>query len=270
MSLYGALLIGRYSKARRLIGRRAGINTPGDGGETPLMCCTFLAGREDMLRLLLQAGADVNARNFYGETAFMTALWSPSKQENLSLLLANGADINLVTDYGYMARDLALYDSGLDLNRFFPENIERKAIRKMADTADAASLEKICQEQPIDEVLLRIMLRDAMDSEDVDKVEVLLKFGVPVDSQSRYGSTALMNAACRTRMDLVKLLLRYGANPAHQDRNEMTAIMKMKDCFPGLKVTELLYDEGYALEVIGKERMKEIAAVQSEIERLLE
>jgi hypothetical protein len=37
MSLYGALLTGRYSKARRLIHRRAGINTPGDDGETPLM-----------------------------------------------------------------------------------------------------------------------------------------------------------------------------------------------------------------------------------------
>ena len=269
MSLYGTLLTGRYSKARRLIHRRAGINTSGDDGKTPLMLSAQHPDMADLTWRLLLAGADVNARNIYGETALMSALWRPNNLENVSLLIDNGADTSIVTAYGCQARDHALYDLGVVFDCFFPENSGRRIVRQKSEAADAAGLEKICQEQPIDEALIRILLRETMYSEDADKVEVLLKFGVPVDSQARDGSTSLFYAACRNRVDLIKLLLRYGANPAHQNYQGETALMKMKTCFPGLHVTELLCGEDYALEQLGRERMGKIAAVQLEIERLL-
>ncbi len=269
MSLYGALLKGKYSKARRLIHRRAGINMPGDDGKTPLMLSAQHFNMVDVTRLLLLAGADVNARNIYGETALMMSLSRPDNFENVSILIDHGADTSLVTVYGHMPRDFAIYDAAAVFDCFFPENTERRAIRQKAKTADAAALEKICREQQVDDVLLRVLLSEAVYSEDAGKVEALLKFGVPVDSLTYDGATALFYAACRTRVDLVKLLLRYGANPAHQNYQGETAIMKMKTCFPGMRVAELLYCENYALEVLGKERMEEIITAQSEIERML-
>lgn len=275
MSLYGALLTGIYSKARRLIQRCAGINTPGYDGETPLMLSPRHPDMNDMSRLLLLAGADVNACNKYGETALMMSLCT-SKNNNLekiSLLIENGADASLVSVYGYMARDFALYASVFD--RFFPENTERRAIRKKVAIADAASIEDICLEQPIDHVLLRFMLEDAICSQDVKRVEAFLKLGVPADSPTRWGSTGLFDAACRANIELVKLLLRYGANPTCRDRYGMTALMEMKTCVPGLHVcvrgfiVSEFIDKDHALEQLGKERMEEIAAVQREIEQLL-
>jgi hypothetical protein len=268
MSLYGALLTGRYSKARRLIGRRAGINTPGEDGETPLMLSAQHPDMTDLTRLLLLAGANVNARNIYGETALLPALWRPNNRENVSLLIEHGADTGVVTAYGYRARDCALYDAGVVYDDLFPENSERREILKMAATADAIWLEKVCREQQDDTVLLQMVLNNAVHNEDCEQVALLLKMGIPADTSSKYGETLLMYAACRTNTELVKVLLRFGANPAHQDYQGVTARMKMKTCAPGWQKTELLYGD-YAFEQLGRERMEEIAVVQREIERLL-
>jgi ankyrin repeat protein len=269
MSLYGALLTGRYSKARRLIGRRAGINTPGEDGETPLMLTAQHPDMVDLTRLLLLAGADVNARNIHGETPLLPALWRPNNRENVSLLIEQGADTGVVTAYGYRARDCALSDAGVAFDDLFPENSGRRTILKMAATADATSLEKVCREQHDDTVLLQMLLNNAVHDEDCERVALLLEMGIPADTPSKYGETLLMFAACRTNTDLVKLLLHFGANPTHRDYMGLTACMKIKICAPGWQKTELLYGE-YALEQLGRERMEEIVAVQREIERLLD
>ncbi|MEI6306542.1 MAG: ankyrin repeat domain-containing protein, partial [Deltaproteobacteria bacterium] len=160
MSLYRALMTGKYTKARRLIRRRVDINTPGyDGvtdGVTPLMLSASCSDKADITRLLLLAGAEVNACNSFGETTLMIASYSPNNLENVSLLIENGADFSKASVYGYLARDFALYchsglyifesfDDGVTFDRFFPENSVRRAIRKNARAANAAGLEKLGQ-----------------------------------------------------------------------------------------------------------------------------
>ena len=86
MSLHDALIMGDGAKARRLICRRAGINTIVDG-ETPMMLAVIRPGREYLTQLLLIAGASVDMQNEVGETALMLALHSADNQENIFILL---------------------------------------------------------------------------------------------------------------------------------------------------------------------------------------
>jgi hypothetical protein len=64
-------------------------------------------------------------------------------------------------------------------------------------------------------------------------------------------------------------MMAYGANPAYQNRRGVTALWAMKNCFPGLQSAELILSADYALKLLGKKRMKKIAANKCEIERLL-
>lgn len=267
MSLHDALAAGNIPKARRLICRRAGINVPDETGETPLMHCALRPGREYLTQLLLTAGADVDAVNDIGETALMLALQVADNRENVAMLLLKGSDVKLVTRYGYSACDYAIKHAEYDW--LFPENQKRRAVREMAMATDVAGIENACREQHLDTNLLRFLLLDAVYSEDINKAELLLGMGAPADCPSLYGWTALMQAACRAHPELVKLLLRYGANPAYQDEQGRTALSEMKTCVPGLRMTELIYSQEWAVEVLGKERLEEIKAAQGEIERLL-
>lgn len=267
MSLHDALAAGNIPKARRLICRRAGINTPDETGETPLMHCALRPGREYLTQLLLTASADVDAVNDIGETALMLALQIAGNRENVILLLRKGSDINQATRYGYSAHDYALKHAEYDW--LFPENAERRIVREKIAAANAVCVENFCSEQSIDANLRRFLLFDAVYSEDLNKAELLLNMGAPADCPSLYGWTTLMQAACRAHLELVKLLLRYGANPDYQDHEGRTALSEMKTCVPGLMMTELIYSEEWAVEVLGKKRLGEIKAAQGEIERLL-
>lgn len=267
MSLHDALITRDFVRARRLIRRRTGINTLEDG-ETPLMLAVVRPGNEYLTQLLLTAGAHVDMQNEVGETALMLALHSADNQENIDSLLHAGAITSLMTRYGYFASDYALTHSGYD--RLFPENSERRAIKAVLENADLTIVEEVCRKQTIDDNLLRLSLLEAVYSEDVARVELLLEVGAPGNAVSIFGWSPLMQAACRAHPELVALLLRNGAEPSYQDYEGMSALSEMATCVPGLRMSELIYCEEYAVEVLGKERLAEIKAAQVEIERLLD
>lgn len=266
MSLHDALIKDDFPKARRLICRRDGINDFKDG-ETPLMLAALQPGKEYLTQLLLTAGANVDMQNEVGETALMLALHSPNNKENVSILLHARTDTNPVTRYGYAACDYALKHPCYDC--LFPENTELRDIRTLFMCADLAVVEVVCKKQVLDINLLRLVLMDAVYSENIAKTELLLKLGAPATSQTYHGWSALMQAVCRAHLELVKLLLRYGADPSYQDHERRTALSEMATCAPGLRMTELIYCEEYALETLGMERLAMIKAAQSEIERLI-
>lgn len=267
MLLHDALITGNYPKARRLIGRRVGINCLIDG-ETPLMLAVLRPGKEHLTQLLLAAGAQVDAHNELGETALMLALHSVNNLENVVILIHAGADTGLITSYAYSACDYALKHPVYDA--FFPENKKRRVIREMIRTADPAETVELCLKHKYDVNLLRFALLDAVYYENVSRVEVLLESGAPANSHSIFGWSALRQAACRAHLELVKLLLRYGADPAFQDHEGRTALTEMKTCIPGLRMTELIYLEDLALDELGEETLSKIKAAQINIERLLE
>ncbi len=173
----------------------------------------------------------------------------------------------MISCYGYRAWDYALRHFCYD--DLFPGNAERRAVLAMLETADLEDVEMMCRTQAIDANLLQRALLKAVDYEDIARTELLLKMGAPANCQRSYGRSPLMQAACRAHLDLVKLLLRFGADPAYQDHEGQTALSEMATCVPGLKMTELLFGEEYAEEVLGKERLMEIKAAQGEIERLM-
>ena len=267
MLLHDALIMGDCKKTRRLISRRVGINTPDEDGDTPLVLAVFRPGKEQLTQLLLTAGAHVDRRNEVGETALMLALHHPCNQENARILIHAGADTGLISQYGYCACDYALKHSGYDW--LFPDNTERREVRTTFVNADLAVAEVLYRKQSVDTNLLRLSLLDSVYSEDVARVELLLEMGAPANCPSIFGRSPLMQAACRAHLELVKLLLRYGADPAYQDHKGRTALSEMVTCVPGLGMTELIYCEEEAEKELGEERLAEIVAAQSEIQRLL-
>ncbi len=266
MSLHNALISGNFPKARRHICCRVGINALREG-ETPLMLAVLRPGKEYLTQLLLSAGAQVDMCNEVGETALMLALHSPDNNENIRILLHAKADRDVITRYGYRACDYALKHSCYDW--LFQHNAERRAVRLILRDTDLADIEVLCRENTIDANLLRFLLLDAVSSEEAGKVELLLELGAPANCVSIFGRSVLMQATCRAHLDLVKLLLRYGADPAYQDHEGRTAMSEMATCVPGLRMTELLFGEEYAKEVLGRERLIEIEAAQRKIGRLI-
>jgi|GEM_PF-2354530 len=267
MSLHDALITGDIPKAHRLISHRVDINALDEDGDTPLVLAGIRPGKEQLTQLLLTAGAHVDLRNEVGETALMLALHHPDNQENVRILIHARADTDLITQYDYSACDYALKHSGYDW--LFPENTVRRSVREMLVNADLEAVETMSKKQAIDANLLRLSLMDAVFYEDLARVELLLEVGVPANCQSFNGWSPLMQAACRAHLELVKLLLRYGADPSYQDHEGRSALSEMATCVPGLRMTELIFGEEYAEDELGIERLGEIKAAQSEIQRLL-
>lgn len=227
MSLHDALLTGDFPKARRLIYRRAGINTLEDYGYTPLMLAVRTPGKEYLTQLLLAAGAGVDMCNEIGETALMLSLHTADNRENVSILLHAGADTGLTTRYGYTAWDYALKHAGYDW--LFPDNTERRVARDQLINAAFAFVEMLCRKRAIEANLLRFALLDAVYYENITRVELLLEMGAPANCQSIFGWSALMQAACRAHLEMVKLLLRCGADPTYEDHDERSAPSEMAD-----------------------------------------
>ena len=60
--------------------------------------------------------------------------------------------------------------------------------------------------------------RQAIDWDDPEILQVLIKNGVPVETQDQEGRTLLLEAVSRNRYELAKTLLELGANPKARDK----------------------------------------------------
>ena len=69
------------------------------------------------------------------------------------------------------------------------------------------------------------LLVDAVKKQEVDRVELLLRSGVPLNIKDEKGYAPLMYAVYFGNLDIVKLLLQYGANVNTQDLYGYTPLM---------------------------------------------
>ncbi len=201
--------------AALLLQKGAGVDYR-ENGETPLMIAVQKDDL-DMVRLLLQHGADVNAKKEYSEKE--TPLIMAVKNNNkaiVELLLKHGARVELTDNKSKTALAWA--------NLFKYEDIAKLLLENGAVAPVQEVVKKSIFEQKTPEEQEQAIY-DMVDSAGSGSKYLLksLTEGVPVNSQTRMGETALMRA-CFKESANVKLLLDRGANPNLQDLHGKTAL----------------------------------------------
>ena len=183
-------------------------------------------GYTEMMKLLIDSGADVNAKTIKGKTALMDAAFI-GKADTVKLLLVMGADINAKDEEQNTALIYA-------------------AKRGTVDTIQAL-LDKGCsftQEEKNNALVESVhwFLGNLNDERlnSMSRINFFLSAGADVEAQDRTGSTALMYAAEKNRLDLMQLFIDKGADVNAKDRAGKTALMRSA----GLQPARILLERG--------------------------
>ena len=185
--------------------------------------------REELegLRLLLDAGYDPNETNEQGFTGLHWAVWRRRSVEAIKMLLDHGVDVNAKRKDGRTAYAMAVQGGQTDIAALLKERgaqTELSAIDSFIEkfvTADAATRKKLVQDAPRFPLSFESvhLLGDLTQSHHTAAVEALLAAGVPVDSLSEHGGTALHWACWKGYADIAKLLIEHGAPLAIEDHD---------------------------------------------------
>jgi ankyrin repeat protein len=195
---HSVLRSGDVRKLREVLDNGASPNARDTAGNTPLMHAAVY-GDLACMRLLLDLGAEINAANSEGATALMRAAFD---YEKVRLLVDRGADVKARSGFGNTALMLAAR----------PANSHRTVELLLARGADAKDANHFGA----------TALMSAVASGDEKSARLLLKHGANVNAQPTPdepgfvfggGRSALMWAAFRGNLPMMKLLLEAGANP---------------------------------------------------------
>jgi ankyrin repeat protein len=154
-----------------------------------------LRGDLDRAKTCIAEGADINARDKRGWSVLMLAA-KLGNSELVKLLLEKGVEVNAKDKSGWTAVALAA-SSG-----------HKRIVRMLKDVG------------------AEVTLRDAVIVGDADLVGQVLITGVAVNSQVRFGQTALTLAAEEGHLEVAKLILDKGADVNGKDYSGHSALMK--------------------------------------------
>jgi len=161
----------------------------------------------EFARLLLERGADANAMDEAGRTALMTAA-ANGQTETVKLLIEAGVDVNAKDPDGGTAL-IYLIEGYVSLMQRLPES-------------DRVTVSTI----------------------PIEIASLLINAGADVNTETKDGTTVLMEASISGRADLVRLLVERGANVnAKFPRNGMTVLMFAGDT-AHTKIVEVLIEKG--------------------------
>ncbi|KLU91679.1 hypothetical protein MAPG_10197 [Magnaporthiopsis poae ATCC 64411] len=198
-ALMVATYMGRLAEARKLLD--AGAKQV----QTELDRCTPLhsaamGGHIELARLLLDRGAEVTATNEWAETALHSACIGQSDGV-AALLLDRGADVTKRSGHGFLALDYALEEG---------QDIWRRLLGK------AVSLGRLEVNRPGTNgwTLLHGSIIGANPAGRFagSATELLLDLGADLEAKSNQGTTPLILAAERGRMEWLQGLIDRGAN----------------------------------------------------------
>jgi ankyrin repeat protein len=198
----------------------------------------------EALDLLIENGADVNAQDAVGRTVLMRAAVAHSSyRDAFSALLEHGADPSIRDAIGRTALEYSMRRGRSEATSLLPWTDEA-ALREAVGACRFCSNRPLASADSLSDILERgadpnapdfwgwTVLMHAVDAGHVETVEFLLEHGadpnVPVKRAERLyylynsvpnierddeGTTALMHAAVKESVEIVKILLAHGADP---------------------------------------------------------
>lgn len=152
--------------------------------DAPLLVAAADAGNKDMVALLIARGARINDSRGGGRTALRAAI-AHGDIEMVNMILDAGADTGAATLIDISGKRM----TDLEFSKMSTPDIA---------SAVAAASRKF-------EVNAAACLGHA------DKLEELLKEGLPVETVDMTGNTPLQHAIRESKLDAVKVLIKYGA-----------------------------------------------------------
>ncbi len=203
--IWQAACIGKIGTVRRYLDEGVSINARDKRGYTPLMHAlnTF---QKHIIADLLAAGADPNARDFDGISALSLACRA-GDAESAELLLKAGARL----EEGTLAETDAFAQA---LKSGSPQLVEVLLNAKADPKGEVRGKSK---------GLWPVLVYAARVSS-ADVVELLVKRGIPVDTQCQDKSTPLLHASLFGNMGVIKRLISLGADVHAEDKRGMNAL----------------------------------------------
>ncbi len=199
---------------RLLCQKGVDLNAQDQNGETILM---RQIGKKNwkIVNLLLKYNPDVNVQDNCGCTALMRAV----EGENIKLvhrLLRNGADVCLKDNLGGTAFNLAVRMGNLSIVQEIYAKMEEKQVKMAPDIL----FDFLCN------ISISSLTKDHIkDKKFIPLLDWLYQKGVPLDYQSQFGETLLMECVKRNSRVLVEALCQRGVDLNLQDQNGQTALM---------------------------------------------
>ena len=230
-----------YKKVKKLIQRKADVNTKDDYNFTPLMYACIYDTTGNIVQLLLDNGADINAKNSDGLTPLMLACRFDKTVEIIKLLLDNGADVNAKNNIGVTPLIFALkFDKTGNIVKLLLDNgadVNARTDAGLTPLMAACSLDKTGNIVKLlldngadinaksDEGLTPLMVACSYDKTG-NIVKLLLDNRADVNARSNVGLTPLMFACKFDKTgNLVKTLLDNGAEVNIKDDDGWTPLM---------------------------------------------
>ncbi|MCB0492389.1 MAG: ankyrin repeat domain-containing protein [Cyclobacteriaceae bacterium] len=251
--LFESVEKGAYSIVEYLISNGADVLGYNEGGSTPLIIAVSKSD-EKMVELLLKSKADPNQKERKGleGTPLMYSSINPNT-DIANLLIDRGAEVNTIDVNKDPAINWAAYYGNIALMKLLIEHSADLSIQSKHGTSLDVGLRLWHADSVMDvfrptEFSKKIdsktkSLLYAIKSNDIKKVEVLLKKGANANAKDGLGTPLLQIAVESGSNEIVKCLLSHGANPNQMNRVGQVPLA-FASRFKHLETTKLLLDAG--------------------------
>ncbi len=201
---------------KALLFHGADPNFQDEDGNTPLHIVAFAHPREiniAIVKLLLDDSADPNSRNEKGDTPlhFLARTCYPEISEMVQLLLEKGADPNLKNEEG----EAPLHTAA------FSENVIMVSILLESEKTNV-NLPAECGWTPL---FFAIECEDAGTTERIEEIRTaLLQHGASLNYQDENGNTPLHIAVWMNELEAIEIFIKFGAEVNRQNKEGKTPL----------------------------------------------